>query len=223
MYIPEHFALSDQAAQAMLATAAAGELVTSGPDGLEATRLPFAYDPDAGSLITHMARVNPQWQRAGSAALVILGGPEGYVSSEWMLTGDAVSVPSWDYITLHVYGTLVVHTERREILDGLDVLTRAFGAAYHDDLRSPTMPRDALDRLLPAIVGVEVHVERLEAKAKMSQNKPPEQVARIADGFAMAGNKAAATWLRETSLPRALAKQRLLADIAADARATEGD
>jgi len=222
MYIPDHFAMSDDAVRALLATPAAGELITSGPDGLVATRLPFAYDPGLGRLVTHMSRVNPQWQHVEGQALVILGGPEGYVPSHWLLTTDDTSVPTWDYVTVHIYGTVFVHTDRQEIVDGLEALTQAFGTAYHDDLRALTMPRDALERLLPAIVGIDVHIERIEAKAKMSQNKTPDQVARAADGFAMAGNSGAAAWLRETSLPRARAKKDLVDGIAA-AHGASGD
>jgi len=223
MYVPEHFAMSEDAVRELLATPAAGELVTSGENGLDATRLPFVYDPDTDCLVTHMSRVNPQWQEAAEDALVILDGPQGYVSSQWLLTGADASVPTWNYVTLHVFGKLVVHTDPAKIVAGLQLLTEAFGSAYHDDLRALTMPRAELERLLPAIVGIEVRIERTQAKAKMSQNKTPAQVERVADAFAMAGNKQAAAWMRETSLPRALAKKELVDGIAAGVARAERD
>ena len=214
MYTPDHFALDDEAIRTLLAAPFAGELITDGPDGLAATRAPFAYDPDAGelgTLSTHLGRVNPQWRHAGGDALVILTGPQAYIASEWLLADQqATPVPTWDYVTVHAWGELVVRTEPDAVAAGLSRLTQAFGRAYHDDFRADRMPSAALEPLLGAMVGVEVRLTRWAGKAKMSQNKPPAVVERIADGLALRGDRDAAAWLRETSLPRARAKRSLL-------------
>ena len=217
MYTPDHFALGDEAIRSLLATPFAGELVTNGPDGLAATRVPFVYDPsdgELGTLCAHLGRVNRQWEHAGGEALVILTGPQAYIASEWQLADQqATPVPTWDYVTVHAWGELVVHTEPDAIAAGLGRLTREFGRAYHDDFRSDRMPSAALEPLLGAMVGIEVRLTRWEGKAKMSQNKPPTVLERIADGLALRGDQGAAAWLRDTSLPRARAKQSLLEDI----------
>ena len=79
--------------------------------------LPFVFDPDAGehgALLGHVARNNPQWRRgAGGEALVIVRGPDAYVSPSWYASKAEHGrvVPTWNYVTAHVYGRLVVHDD----------------------------------------------------------------------------------------------------------------
>ena len=216
MYVPQHFAMTDDAVRALLGTPSAGDLVTRGPDGMEATHLPFAYDPAAGprgTLIAHMGRINPQWWNADGEAMVILGGPEAYVPSETMRTSPEgpAPTPTWDYVTVHAYGDLTVRTKPEEIVPGLIRLTEVFGTAYHDRFRAADMDEATMGRMLRSIVGIEIRLTHWVAKAKMSQNKPPQVVEHIADEV----GEDVATWLRHYSLPRARAKQRVTEGIAA--------
>ena len=216
MYVPKHFSMTDEAVRALLGTPSAGDLVTRGPDGMEATHLPFAYDPAAGprgTLVSHMGRINPQWWNADGEAMVILGGPEAYVSSEAMRVRPDTPppIPTWDYVTVHAYGELVVRTKPEQIIPGLILLTQVFGTAYHDRFRAADMDEAELTRSLRSMVGIEIRLTRWVAKAKMSQNKPPEVVEHIAGAV----DQDVAGWLRRYSLPQARAKQRLVDGIAA--------
>ena len=220
MYTAAHFTLDDEAIRALLAAPNAGDLVTNGPDGLAATRLPFAYDPEAGelgTLSTHVSLVNPQSQASGEA-LVILTGPQAYVCSQWQLPDPrALAIPTWDYVTVHAWGELAVDLSPDAVKAGLDLMTDEFGQAYHDDFRADKMPRPALEKMMRAIADVRVRVTRWQGKAKMSQNRPPVVVERIADSLALRGDRDAAQWYRERSLPRAQAKKELVDGIRAKA------
>ncbi len=114
MYIPPHFSeqrtevLHDAIARMGLAT-----LVTLGSAGLQATHLPLLLDPSAGPLGTlygHVARANPQWRdhTTDVEALAIFLGPDAYVSPSWYATKRQTGrvVPTWNYLTVHVYGSL---------------------------------------------------------------------------------------------------------------------
>lgn len=207
MYIPKHFAMSPAQVAEVLADAPAGDLITVGPDGLSATFVPMLYDPFSRSLIGHLARVNDQWQHTGEA-LFVVHGPEHYVESDWLSTPEAGSVPTWNYVTVQAKGTFVAHDDPEWTLSALRRLT----AAHGDDSLN-TMTPDAIQRLLRAIVGVEITGVRLVGKAKMSQNKPPEVIEQVIDGLRESGGDETAEWMAEVSLPRAEAKAAKLAAI----------
>ena len=117
MYIPAHFAADDATVRELLARHGAADLITLTADGLLATMLPFAYDPAAGehgTLYGHVARNNDQWRKpALGESLAIVRGPDAYVSPSWYAAKAEHGrvVPTWNYVTAHVYGRLVVHDD----------------------------------------------------------------------------------------------------------------
>src|SRR5579862_2148 len=117
MYIPAHFAAGDAVVDELLARHGAADLITSTEDGLIATMLPFLYDPSAGehgALYGHVARNNDQWRKpATGESLAIVRGPDAYVSPSWYAAKAEHGrvVPTWNYVTAHVYGRLVVHDD----------------------------------------------------------------------------------------------------------------
>ena len=215
MYVPAHFSMTAEQVRTVLESGSAGDLVTVGSHGPVATYVPMLFDPDAapgsasglGALIGHVSRVNDQWRTPGEA-LFILHGPDDYIESDWLSGPGAPSVPTWNYVTVHVYGRLVVHDDPDWMLDAVRRLSAAHGDASVDAL-----PAAAVDKLLRAIVGVEIEISRVDGKAKMSQNKTPAAVAQVIDGLRASGGDATAGWMAEHSLPRAQAKADLLAGI----------
>ncbi len=210
MYIPAHFAMSTEQVRTVLEAGSAGDLVTVGPDGPVATYLPMIFDPEAGeqgALIGHVSLVNDQWRNPGEA-LFILHGPDDYIEAGWLNTPGSVNVPTWNYVTVHVYGELVVHDDPEWMLAAVRRLSAAHGDASVD-----AMPAGAVAKLLRAIVGVELRITRLDGKAKMSQNKTPVAIGQVIDGLRTGGGDATANWMAEHSLPRARAKADLLAGI----------
>ncbi|MCL2585748.1 MAG: FMN-binding negative transcriptional regulator, partial [Streptosporangiales bacterium] len=110
MYVPSHFAADDDAVTTLLEQHGAADLITRTDDGLAATLLPFVYVPGAGTrgaLQGHVARNNDQWSRAAHGeSLVIVRGPDAYISPSWYASKAEHGrvVPTWNYITAHVYG-----------------------------------------------------------------------------------------------------------------------
>ena len=189
MYIPAHFAADDATVRELLAKHGAADLITQTTDGLLATMLPFAYDPAAGehgTLYGHVARNNDQWRKpALGESLAIVRGPDAYVSPSWYAAKAEHGrvVPTWNYVTAHVYGRLVVHDDPVWVEDVVRRLTAKHEAAR---LTSPGQspawsvddaPRAFIEGQLRAIVGLELQITRIEAKAKLSQNRPVGDVA----------------------------------------------
>ena len=120
MYIPAYFEPDPETVTDLLNHHGAGDLITVTEAGLLATMLPFLFDPPAsrpdagplGSLVGHVARNNGQWRTpAQGLSLAILRGPDAYISPSWYQTKREHGrvVPTWNYLTAHVYGELVIH------------------------------------------------------------------------------------------------------------------
>jgi transcriptional regulator len=106
MYVPTHFAPDDDAVHDLLSRNDAADFVTAGPDGLEATMLPFLYDRERGTLQGHFARNNDHWRHVeGCEALVIVRGPDSYITPNWYASKAEHGrvVPTWNYAVAHVY------------------------------------------------------------------------------------------------------------------------
>ena len=117
MYVPAHFAADDGLVSELLTRHGAADLVTNTSQGLLATMLPFIHDPAAGehgALLGHLARNNDQWKvPAIGESLVIVRGADAYISPSWYQSTAEHGrvVPTWNYITAHVYGRLVIHDD----------------------------------------------------------------------------------------------------------------
>ena len=198
MYVPGHFAMDDTEVTDLLTHHGAADLVTATPDGLVATMLPFVFEPDAGehgALLGHVARNNPQWQAdVVGEALAIVRGPDAYVSPSWYASKAEHGrvVPTWNYVTAHVYGRLVVHDDPAWV----DALVRRLTAKHEGGRSHPWSVDDAPPRYvagqLRAIVGMELRISRIEAKAKLSQNRPETDVAGVVAGLTADGRHEAA-------------------------------
>ncbi len=117
MYVPAHFAADVGEVRELLIQQGAADLVTATTSGLTATLLPFLYEPtvgEHGSLLGHVARNNDQWRHEVLGdALVIVRGPDAYISPSWYASKAEHGrvVPTWNYVTAHIYGRLVVHDD----------------------------------------------------------------------------------------------------------------
>jgi transcriptional regulator len=200
MYIPAHFAVDDVATRELLARHGAADLITLTADGLLATMLPFAYLPESGeqgALYGHVARNNDQWRKpAIGESLAIVRGPDAYVSPSWYASkaDNGRVVPTWNYLTAHVYGQLIVHDDPGWVEDVVRRLTAKHEAARLTSPRQPPAwsvddaPRAFIEGQLRAIVGLELQITRIEAKAKLSQNRPVGDIAGIVAGLAARGD-----------------------------------
>lgn len=186
MYTPPKFAVPDDDVADALAGAEFAHLVTHTPGGLIVTPLPMLYDAGAHSLIGHVARANPHWQAAGAETVAIFAGPHAYVSPSLYATKAETGkvVPTWNYDVLTAYGRLTVHDDA----DWVRALVTALTDRHERNRAQPWAVTDAPETFvrgqLHAIVGVELVIDRVEAKAKMSQNQTERNRAGVAAGLA---------------------------------------
>jgi transcriptional regulator len=176
MYLPKHFEeIRPELLRGLIAQHPLGALITHGADGLCADHIPFEIADDGspfGVLRAHVARANPLWRHAGET-MVVFQGPSAYVSpslyEDKPVTGKVV--PTWNYAVVHAYGPLRAIEDPVWLLALLERLT----AAHEGPRDAPWAVRDAplefIDKLLGAIVGIEIPVRRMEGKWKMSQNR----------------------------------------------------
>jgi transcriptional regulator len=186
MYVPAQFATATQADMlALVAANPLGALVRLGAAGLEADHIPFELVPPSdaapyGLLRAHVARANPVWRADGAAVLVLFQGTSSYVSPllyDIEAAGGRV-VPTWNYTVVHAHGRLRAIEDPAWILGQMTRLTQR-----HEDAQQSwkvdDAPREFIDRIVRTTVGIEIAIDRLEAKFKMSQNRSPEDRARV--------------------------------------------
>ncbi|MCW2800907.1 MAG: transcriptional regulator [Aeromicrobium sp.] len=176
MYIP-HFNTMDQAdVHAFVTAIASAEIITVGRDGTPlATLLPILWGEDGGTVIAHMARANSHWREIDpdSACLAIVAGPQAYISPNWYATKAEHGrvVPTWNYSAVHLIGTITVHDDPEWVRQAVTDLTERHELPREAPWAVSDAPETYVDKNLKAIVGLEMRVERVEAKAKLSQNR----------------------------------------------------
>ncbi|OBV37045.1 FMN-binding negative transcriptional regulator [Janthinobacterium psychrotolerans] len=172
---------------ALMAAHPLGALVRMGEDGLCADHLPFEIappTPDApfGTLRAHVARANPLWRSDGVDTMVIFQGPQAYITPAWYAEKDisGEEVPTFDYAVVHAHGRLRVMDERAWLLDFLQRLTNRHEAGQPQPWQVSDAPPAYIDKLLKAIVGIEIPLTRLEGKWKMEQKNSLRDRTRVA-------------------------------------------
>ena len=179
MYIPDDHQMPAGRVMPFMQAYPFATLVSVGANGLPiATHLPFIVEEQAGKLIltSHMARPNPQWAGLpGQQALVIFQEPHAYISPTHY--DHELNVPTWNYLAVHAYGEVRLIEGSDESRACMNKLIDTFEAGYAAQYAA--LPAKYKDRLFQALVMFEVAVTRLDAKAKLSQNKTNSERERI--------------------------------------------
>ena len=199
MYIPHFNAMDDPAdIRSFVEAIGSAEIVTVGSDGTPvATLLPILWSDDTRTVIAHMARANAHWREIGddSPFLAIVAGPQAYISPSWYATKAEHGrvVPTWNYSAVHLTGTIRVHDDPDWVREAVTSLTEHHEKSRDQPWAVTDAPATFFDRNLKAIVGLEMSVERVEAKAKLSQNRSDADRAGVVAGLrAEGGNPAVA-------------------------------
>ena len=190
LYVPHFNAMDGADLRGLVDTVATAQLVTVGADGVpDATFLPVLWEGDR--LVGHLARANPHWRRIvdGSPALAIVTGPDAYITPSWYATKSEHGrvVPTWNYSVVHLRGPVAVRDDPEWVRGLVTRLTDRHEGDREERWHVTDAPEDFVTKNLRAIVGVELAVESVEAKAKLSQNRSGEDRAGVAAGLAADG------------------------------------
>ncbi len=175
---------------AVLTTAAAG--------GLMANHIPCLLRADGGQgvLCMHMARANPQVAElaAGAECLLVFHGPQSYVTPSWYASKAETHkvVPTWNFVAVHAWGRARLHDDPAWLRPHLEALTESQERARAQPWRVDEAPADFLGAMMRAIVGVEIPIERIEGKWKVSQNRSAADRRGVAQGLRESGDPAMA-------------------------------
>ena len=180
--------------EAFVAAHPLGALVIATPGGLVANHIPMLLVRDAAGralLRGHVARANELWRVVADAtpALVLFGGAQRYVTPSWYPSKRATGevVPTWNYAVVHAHGPLRFVADRDWLLALVTALTERNERPRAAPWQVADAPAAYIERMLGAIVGFEIVVERLEGKFKASQNRSAEDRAGVAAGLTADG------------------------------------
>ncbi len=179
MYVPSHFAETrNEVMHELIRTNGLGTLVTLDDSGLNANHIPFeivAGEGEHGVLRAHVARANPVWKNFSPTvdAMVVFQGPQAYISPSWYETKktDGRVVPTYNYISVHAYGELRAIEDATWLREFVSRLTDRYEAPRPAPWGVADAPAEYIDKMLNAIVGIEIPIKRLVGKWKMSQNR----------------------------------------------------
>ena len=204
MYCPAHFAETRQEAlHALISEHPLATLVTMGDQGLNADQIPLILETaDDGSRVLrgHVARANPVWKtlRADIDALAIFHGPDAYITPNWYPTKreHGKAVPTWNYAVVHARGPLTVIHDAGWLRRQVEALTQRQESAFAEPWAVSDAPADYVEKMLAAIVGIEIAVKSLEGKWKASQNQPEGNREGVIAGLCERGKTDAAALIK---------------------------
>jgi transcriptional regulator len=193
MYQPAHgkFVVPDpKALLAELSERGPATLVSRGSDGFRTTILPMLFDAGAGSngtLRGHLARGNPHWREMAvdASVIAIFNGADAYISPSWYeekrINGKVV--PTWNYSTVVAHGRVALHEEPEWLLAHVRQLVDRHEASFEMPWSIDDAPDGYVETQARAIVGLELTIERIDAKAKLTQNRSDADFAGTIEGL----------------------------------------
>lgn len=179
MYTPKYHALTDTATMhAHIDQHPLGAWVCTTDNRLVANHIPFVLDRQHsahGRLLGHVSRANPVWRAlaTGVPSVVIFMGPNAYITPAWYPSKQTHGkvVPTWNYVTVHAHGVARAIEEPEWILDMLNRLTDAQESGRSNSWQVSDAPADYVAKKLRAIVGIEITIDQLEGRLKVSQDE----------------------------------------------------
>lgn len=179
MYVRKHHQLTDRdAVWSLMEANPLGAWVCHGPNGLDANHVPFVLDRSRGEhgvLMGHVSRANGVWRLLGptTPSVVMFQGPQAYITPGWY-PGKAEHgrvVPTWNYVVAHAHGVARVVDDAVWKRQMLQRLTHAHESGRPIPWELADAPPDYIEKMLHAIVGIEIPIDRLEGKLKASQDE----------------------------------------------------
>ena len=189
MFIPSDFKISDaEEINRFIEQHSFGILVSTHNHEPTATHLPF-HRAKKDLLQAHIARANPQWQQLdGQRVLLILPGPHDYVSPTWY---ESPGVPTWNYQSVHIYARASCFTDTERLQELVLTLSNDYEAS-----RSEPWQGEFNRTMLKAIVGIDLQIEEIQCKYKLSQNRSEQDQRNVSNELERAGNQPLARAMR---------------------------
>jgi transcriptional regulator len=169
-------------------------VLTNGVEVPQTSHVPTVFHPDEGPhgiIRFHLARANPHWKVLQSMpVLIVFSGVEHYITPSWYPSKrqHGKVVPTWNYTEVHARGTARLIEEHDALLRHLHSLTNQNEQAFEQPWSVNDAPRDYIEGMTKAIVGVEVAVESLEGKWKLNQNRIDADRFGVIEGLRTAGS-----------------------------------
>ncbi|MFY0546006.1 FMN-binding negative transcriptional regulator [Brevibacillus sp. H7] len=169
MYMPEHFTMEDVTVAYHVIQENSFATLFSIHKGMPfATHLPLLLNKEQTYLYGHFARPNPQWQDIqNQTVLAVFHGPHCYISPSWYETNQAV--PTWNYVTVHVYGQVELIEDEHELMSSLNDMVLKYEAP-DSSYRLQDVDAEFLSAMNKGVQGFKIKIDRIEGKAKLSQN-----------------------------------------------------
>jgi transcriptional regulator len=185
MYLPKHFEVTDKTILFDLMQQFSFATLISVHEGLPfATHMPFVTNQEKNLLSSHIARANPQWTsfKDNHEVLVIFQGNHSFISPTWY--DKHPSVPTWNYMAVHVYGKLSIVEESEKVKELLHTLVLQYEKTW-DMLE---LPENYLQGMIKGIVAFEIEITRLEGKLKLSQNRSEVDQTNVIEALSKSSN-----------------------------------
>ncbi|NGX10477.1 FMN-binding negative transcriptional regulator [Mycobacteroides franklinii] len=184
MYVPKNFAMLDEETAAALANVDLAHLVTHDADGYLVTPIPLLYRTATNTLVGHVSRANPHWRRTGPS-VAIFAGPQAYISPSFYATKAETGkvVPTWNYEVLTVHGVLTAHDDPDWVRTLVTELTDRHEQGRDAPWGIDDAPAAFTAAQIRAIVGIELSIDQVEGKKKMSQNQPERNRTGVIEGL----------------------------------------
>jgi transcriptional regulator len=204
MYEPVHFVEDNlEHMHDLIRARPLGLLVSADAADLQANAVPFILKADAASkgiLQTHLARANPQWQhlQGGARALVVFQGPDAYVTPSWYASKKEHGkvVPTWNYAMVQVRGCATVHEDAEWLQAQITALTNENERVREEAWKVSDAPERYIESQKRGIVGIEIAIDEIRGKWKMSQNRADGDKSGVAAGYRSEGKADLASLVR---------------------------
>ena len=174
MYIPKHFKITDETVAHDIIREHSFATLFSQNNGIPfATHLPLILNKENSYLYGHFARPNPQWKDIkNQTVLAVFHGPHCYISPSWYETKKAV--PTWNYVTVHVYGEVELLEDEEELIGSLHDMVLKYEAP-DSSYRLHDVDAEFLAGMNKGVQGFKIKINRIEGKSKLSQNHSLER------------------------------------------------
>lgn len=190
MYVPKHFEQNDpEVLRRVIEDYPLAALIANPASGLCANHIPLRLVKAASGesfLQGHIAKSNDLWSQKVTEALAVFQGADTYISPSFYPTKKEHGkvVPTWNYVAVHVSGQIRFIDNLSWKMSFLESLTDEHESGQDEPWAISDAPATYTERMMEHIVGLEISVDRMLGKWKLSQNRSEQDKKGVLDGLA---------------------------------------